>query len=66
MDLEIEGVSKEELQKHLDQVPLRYFSHSGREEVALHTRMVHEFLTKKPQDIVPLSIGETMLEGRSL
>ena len=50
MDLEIEGVSKEELQKHLDQVPLRYFSHSGREEVALHTRMVHEFLTKKTQD----------------
>ena len=29
MDLEIEGVTKEELRKHLDQVSIRYFSHSG-------------------------------------
>ena len=44
MDLEIEGVSQTQLRKHLDQVPIRYFSHSGREEVALHLSMLNQFL----------------------
>ena len=44
MDLEIEGVSQTQLRKHLDQVPIRYFSHSGREEVALHLSMLNKFL----------------------
>ena len=43
MDLELDGVTKEELKKHLDQVPIRYFSHSGREEVGLHAKMVQQF-----------------------
>ena len=43
MDLEVDGVTKEELKMHLDQVPIRYFSHSGREEVGLHAKMVQQF-----------------------
>ena len=46
MDLEIQGVTKAELRKHLDQVPIRYFSHSGREEVALHVSMLHQFVAE--------------------
>ena len=46
MDLELKGVSKTELREHLDQVPMRYFSHSGREEVAIHVTMLNQFLTK--------------------
>ena len=46
MDLDIKGVNKTELREHLDQVPMRYFSHSGREEVALHVTMLNQFLTK--------------------
>ena len=42
-DLEIEGVSKEEILDHLEQVPVRYFSHAGKEEVSLHVKMVHRF-----------------------
>lgn len=45
MDLQIEGVTDQELRAHLDQVPIRYFSHSGREEVALHVEMVHQYIT---------------------
>ncbi len=46
MDLVVKGVNKSELREHLDQVPMRYFSHSGREEVALHVSMLSEFLGK--------------------
>ena len=46
MDLAIEGITQKELREHLDQVPLRYFSHSGREEVALHVKMVNAYLGK--------------------
>jgi [protein-PII] uridylyltransferase len=47
MDLEIKDVTKSELREHLDQVPMRYFSHSGREEVALHVSMLSQFLDKE-------------------
>ena len=39
-DLEVKGVPKESILEHLDQVPVRYFSHTGREEVVLHIDMV--------------------------
>ena len=42
-NLDIEGVSKEEIMDHLEQVPVRYFSHSGKEEVALHVDMIHRY-----------------------
>lgn len=42
-DLEVRGVSKESILEHLDQVPVRYFSHTGREEVALHIEMVDQY-----------------------
>ncbi len=42
-DMQVEGVSKEEILHHLEQVPVRYFSHTGKEEVALHVDMVHRF-----------------------
>ena len=42
-DLEVRGVSKESILEHLDQVPVRYFSHTGREEVALHIDMVDQY-----------------------
>ena len=42
-DMEVEGVSKDEILRHLDQVPVRYFSHTGREDVALHVEMVNKF-----------------------
>ena len=44
MDLDVEGIKRTELREHLDQVPMRYFSHSGREEVALHLTMLNQFL----------------------
>ena len=50
MDIEIDGVSKTDLRKHLDQVPMRYFSHSGREEVTLHVDMVNRFLNDNSAD----------------
>ena len=50
MDIEIDGVSKTDLRKHLDQVPKRYFSHSGREEVTLHVDMVNRFLHDNSPD----------------
>ena len=42
-DLEVSGVSRESILEHLDQVPVRYFSHTGREEVALHIDMVQKY-----------------------
>jgi [protein-PII] uridylyltransferase len=42
-EIEVEGVPQNELIEHLDQVPERYFSHAGKEEVALHVDMVHRF-----------------------
>ncbi len=50
MDLEVKGVSKSELREHLDQVPMRYFSHSGREEVALHVSMLSKFLSNNSKN----------------
>ena len=52
-EIEVDGVSNEELIYHLEQVPERYFSHAGKEEVALHVDMVHRFnkdenVSKKP------------------
>ena len=54
MDLDIKGVSQDNLRKHLDQVPIRYFSHSGREEVGLHASMVQEFLNKQESKQKPI------------
>jgi len=54
MDLDIKGVSKDNLRKHLDQVPIRYFSHSGREEVGLHASMVQEFLSQEESKQKPV------------
>ena len=45
--LEIEGIPREKLIEHLDQVPERYFSHAGKEEVKLHVSMVHRFAQKE-------------------
>ena len=42
-DLEVSGVTRESILEHLDQVPVRYFSHTGREEVALHIDMVQQY-----------------------
>jgi len=42
-DLEVSGVPRESILEHLDQVPVRYFSHTGREEVALHIDMVQKY-----------------------
>ena len=42
-NMEIDGVSKEEILDHLEQVPIRYFAHTGKEEVTLHVEMVHRF-----------------------
>ncbi|MEC9122831.1 MAG: HD domain-containing protein, partial [Verrucomicrobiota bacterium] len=42
-DMQVEGVSKEEILNHLEQVPVRYFSHAGQEEIALHVDMVQRF-----------------------
>ena len=52
-EIEVDGVPNEELIYHLEQVPERYFSHAGKEEVALHVDMVHRFnkdenVSKKP------------------
>ncbi len=42
-DLEVSGVPRESILEHLDQVPVRYFSHTGREEAALHIDMVQQY-----------------------
>ena len=53
-DLEVEGVSKESILEHLDQVPVRYFSHTGREEVALHISMVDQYAKKGRKPELPV------------
>ncbi len=45
-DLTVQGITKESILEHLEKVPLRYFSHTGREEVALHIDMVEKFSNK--------------------
>lgn len=42
-DIEVNGVSQECVLEHLEQVPFRYFSHTGREEVAKHVEMVNRY-----------------------
>jgi [protein-PII] uridylyltransferase len=42
-EMEVEGVDKETILHHLNQVPLRYFSHTDEEEVSLHVKMVDTF-----------------------
>ena len=42
-EIALEGVPQEDLINHLEQVPERYFSHTGKEEVALHVEMVYRF-----------------------
>jgi [protein-PII] uridylyltransferase len=42
-DLSVQGVPQSCIHEHLEQVPLRYFSHTGREEVALHIGMVEKY-----------------------
>lgn len=50
-DLEVKGVSREAILQHLDQVPVRYFSHTGREEVALHINLIEKYRNKgRPTD----------------
>ena len=44
-NMEVDGVSRQEILEHLEQVPAPYFSHSGK-EVALHVDMIHRFLQK--------------------
>ncbi len=43
MEIQIEDVPRNELIDHLENVPERYFSHTSKEEVALHVKMVHSF-----------------------
>ena len=50
-DLEVKGVSREAILQHLDQVPVRYFSHTGREEVSLHINLIEQYRNKgRPTD----------------
>ena len=53
-NLDVKGVSKESILEHLDQVPVRYFSHTGREEVALHIGMVEAYYRKKKANDQPV------------
>ena len=53
-NLDVKGVSKESILEHLDQVPVRYFSHTGREEVALHIGMVEAYYRKKKPNDQPV------------
>ena len=46
-EINIEGVPNQILEEHLELVPERYFSHTSKEEVALHVDMVHRFLNSK-------------------
>ena len=39
-NLSIEGIPQEELIQHLDLVPVRYFSHVGKEDASRHVEMV--------------------------
>ncbi|NDH01240.1 MAG: [protein-PII] uridylyltransferase, partial [Opitutae bacterium] len=42
-NLEVPNVSKETILQHLELVPERYFSHTGREEVGLHIEMASKY-----------------------
>ena len=53
-NMEVDGVSRQEILEHLEQVPVRYFSHSGKEEVALHVDMIHRFLQNTSEKPVPV------------
>ena len=53
-NLKVEGVSKEEVLEHLEQVPIRYFSHTGKEEVSLHVDMIHRFVATGTKSPVPV------------
>ena len=44
--IQVEENLKDELKLHLENVPERYFSHTSKEEVALHVDMVHRFKDK--------------------
>ena len=39
---------------HLEQVPIRYFAHTGKEEVALHVEMVHRYGSNGSQSPNPV------------
>ena len=45
-NLEVPNVSKEIILQHLELVPERYFSHTGREEVGLHIDMTSKYVQK--------------------
>ena len=53
-EIEVEGVSKDELIEHLEKVPERYFSHTSKEEVALHVDMIHRFNAKGNDSSEPI------------
>ena len=53
-EIEVNGVSKDELNQHLENVPERYFSHTSKEEVALHVGMVHKFRNKSNSSNKPI------------
>ena len=53
-DMKVKGVTKEEIHQHLEQVPVRYFSHTGKEEVALHVDMVHRFQQNESDSEIPI------------
>ena len=53
-NLKVEGVSKEEVLEHLEKVPIRYFSHTGKEEVSLHVDMIHRYLASGTAAPVPV------------
>ena len=50
----VDGVPKDEIMNHLEQVPIRYFAHTGREEVALHVEMVHRYGSNGSQSPNPV------------
>ena len=53
-EINIEGVPNQILEEHLELVPERYFSHTSKEEVALHVDMVHRFLNSKDSSKRPI------------
>ena len=53
-NLKVEGVTQEEVLEHLEQVPIRYFSHTGKEEVTLHVDMIHRYLESGTETPVPV------------
>ena len=53
-DLKVEGVTQEEVLEHLEQVPIRYFSHTGKEEVTLHVDMIHRYLESGTENPIPV------------